>query len=71
MERAYEINPKMTLFGGVLAIVAMTFTVIFLSTCVIFYTISPLRPIFYDRFIFPVLNTGYSIPDQFLSELGV
>lgn len=71
MEKSVEINPVMTLIGGVLAIAAMTFTVIFISASVIFYTISPWRPLFFWYFIFPVPNTGYSIPDQFLSELGV
>ncbi len=71
MKKTVEINPKMTLFGGALAIVAMTFTVIFISTCVIFYTISPWRPFFFWIFVFPIPNFGYSIPNQFLSELGV
>ncbi|MBS7251778.1 MAG: DUF998 domain-containing protein [Candidatus Freyarchaeota archaeon] len=71
MEKSVEINPKMTLIGGVLAVAAMTFTVIFISTSVIFYTISPWRPLFFWYFIFPIPNTGYSIPNQFLSELGV
>lgn len=71
MKETIEINPRMTLLGGVLAIVAMSFTVIFLSICVIFYTISPLRPIFLWRYILPIPNTGYSIPEQYLSELGV
>lgn len=69
--KTVEINPRMTLVGGVLAIVATTFTVIFISTCVIFYTITPWRPLFFWHYIFPILNTGYSIPNQFLSELGV
>jgi hypothetical membrane protein len=71
VKKTLEINPRLTLFGGVLAIVAMTFTVIFISTCVIFYTISLWRPLFFWNFIFPIPNTGYSIPNQFLSELGV
>ncbi|MEM2133565.1 MAG: DUF998 domain-containing protein [Candidatus Jordarchaeaceae archaeon] len=71
MEKRVEINPRMTLIGGVLAVAAMTFTVIFISTSVIFYTISPWRPLFFWYFIFPIPNTGYSIPNQFLSELGV
>lgn len=71
VKKTVEINPRMTLVGGVLAIVAMTFTVIFISTCVIFYTISPWRPLFFWYYIFPIPNTGYSIPNQFLSELGV
>lgn len=71
MEKSVEINPGMTLIGGVLAVAAMTFTVIFISASVIFYTVSPWRPLFFWYFIFPIPNTGYSIPDQFLSELGV
>ncbi len=71
MEKSVEINPRTTLIGGVLAVAAMTFTVIFISTSVIFYTISPWRPLFFWYFIFPIPNTGYSIPNQFLSELGV
>lgn len=71
VKKTLEINPRGILVGGVLAIVAMTFTVIFISTCVIFYTISPWRPLFFWRCIFPIPNTGYSVPDQFLSELGV
>lgn len=71
MEKSVKITPRMTLIGGVLAIAAMTFTVIFISASVIFYTISPWRPLFFWYFIFPIPNTGYSIPDQFLSELGV
>jgi hypothetical membrane protein len=71
VEKSVEINPGMTLIGGVLAVAAMTFTVIFISASVIFYTVSPWRPLFFWYFIFPIPNTGYSIPDQFLSELGV
>ncbi|WXG41691.1 MAG: DUF998 domain-containing protein [Candidatus Freyarchaeum deiterrae] len=65
-----ELNPRVTLLGGVLAIVAMTFTVIFISTAVLFNATSPLRPWFFSIFVFPSPNFGFSILDRYLSELG-
>lgn len=69
--KAVGADSRLTLLGGLIAVVTMTFTVIFISACVIFYTISPLRPLFVFHTAIPVPNTGYSIPDQYLSELGV
>jgi hypothetical membrane protein len=69
-KKVVQLNPRVTLLGGILAIVAMTFTVIFISTAVLFNATSAWRPWFFGIFVFPGPNFGFSILERYLSELG-
>lgn len=70
------VSPRITLIGGIFAVVAM---IVWLGATlggVLLYTVSPLRPLHVSWLpvlfnVIPVVNTGYSMFYMFVSELGI
>lgn len=68
-----NVNPRITLIGGVFAIISMIVGTVCTLGALFQYTMFPLRglPIPLIPYPLPVINTGFSIWYQAISELGI
>jgi hypothetical membrane protein len=66
------VNPRVTLIGGLFAVISAIVGVVSVLGAVVTYTVLPFRPLSVDRlgFVIPVLNTGYDFWYQFVSEMS-
>lgn len=66
-------DPRSTLISGLFAVVSMCVGIVSILGAVVLYSSSPLKPAFIRGFPFPfpVLNSGYVIFGQYISELGI
>ncbi len=75
MERSgtMRVNPRITLVGGIFALVSMVVGTVCTLGALFQYTIFPFRglPIPLVPYPLPVINTGFSIWYQAISELGI
>ncbi len=68
-----SINPRATLIGGIFAIISMIVGTICTLGALVQYTMFPLRglPVSFLPYPLPIINTGFSIWYQAISELGI
>lgn len=66
-------NSSIILIGGIFAVISMVIGIFCVLGAVVTYTGFPFRPLATSWLLFPipVINTGYSMWYQFISELGV